>query len=200
MTYMARPMQRSYDMHIFIAAILAVLVLGTGAAHADTYLSLGVGSEAVLGGELENEFHTDQVSTGRIAVGHRQAGFAVEAVGFGTGLRMSEDSLSESSARSISIGVDVKYHIGILAGLEGYGRAGLHKSWLSSDDESFTGGDFDGSGHIFGLGLDYVFPVPVVAATVWLDYSHQTMTLQDAFARTMNGTVDMITVGMSIGI
>ena len=63
-----------------------------------------------------------------------------------------------------------------------------------------TNGEFDGTGHVFGLGVNYVLPVPVVAATIWLDYSHQTVSLQDAFARTLEGTVDIVTFGMSVGI
>ncbi|WP_428262345.1 outer membrane beta-barrel protein [Haliangium sp.] len=187
-------------MRIILAMSLVSLVVGAGVAQADTYISVGVGSDAILGGDLD-AFRTDDSTSGRLGLGFRTGGFAIEAVGFGTGLQPASGvAAGGSGARSLSLGVDLKYHVAILLGLEGYGRAGLHKSWLNASKADPNASDFEGSGSVFGLGLAYCFPTPVISASVWLDYGHQTVDLRDAVERTMSGTVDMVLIGVSVGI
>ncbi|NJL28157.1 MAG: hypothetical protein HC897_09805, partial [Thermoanaerobaculia bacterium] len=79
-------------------------------------------------------------------------------------------------------GLDLKYHLHLVLGLEGYGRAGLHKTWLSQSVQSEMAA-YQGDGHVLGGGLQYTFDIlPRVDAAVWADYSHQVFELDDAAA------------------
>jgi hypothetical protein len=196
-------------MRIFTASLLAATLTGLSglpaAAHADGYVSLGVGSEAALGGELGDQFHSEGLSAGRLALGYRSRNLAIEAVAFGNGLgpmSMSSPSAASADMATASLGIDLKYHLELVLGLEGYGRAGLHKTWLaqSGQPSSMTSG-YQGDGHVLGGGLQYGLEIlPVVDAAVWMDYSHQVFELADADYRPLTGTADVLTFGLSLGL
>jgi hypothetical protein len=186
-------------MRIFTAILLAAMLSGLSAAHADGYVSLGVGSRAALSGELGSQFQSQGISAGRLALGYRSDSLAIEAVAFGNGLGAMTSTADMATA---SLGVDLKYHLHIVLGIEGYARAGLHRTWLaqSGQAESLMAG-YQGNGHVLGGGLQYGFELlPVVEAAVWADYSRQAFELTNEAQQSMSGTADVITVGVSIGL
>lgn len=188
-------------MRIFTATLLAALLSGVSAAHADGYVSLGVGSEAALGGDLGDEFQSEGHSTGRLALGYRKKSLAIEAVAFGNGLGpMGSAATTGAEMATVSLGLDVKYHLHLLLGLEGYGRAGLHKTWLSQSVQSEMDA-YQGAGHVVGGGLQYVFDLlPKIDAAVWADYSHQVFELDSPAGRSITGSADAMTFGVSLGL
>jgi hypothetical protein len=186
-------------MRIFTATLLATMLAGLSAAHADGYVSLGVGSRAAMNGDLGSRFQSEGLSAGRLALGYRSDNLAIEAVAFGNGLG---DMTGSADMATASLGLDLKYHLHIALGIEGYGRAGLHRTWLaqSGSADSLMSG-YQGNGHVLGGGLQYGFELlPVVEAAVWADYSRQAFHLTDEAQQSMSGTADVITVGLSIGL
>jgi hypothetical protein len=186
-------------MRIFTAIALAAMLSGLSVAHADGYVSLGVGSRASTSGDLAGRFHSEGISAGRLALGYRSGSLAIEAVAFGNGLG---DMTSSADMATASLGLDLKYHLHIALGIEGYGRAGLHRTWLaqSGTPESLMSG-YQGNGYVLGGGLQYGFELlPVVEAAIWADYSRQEFDLTDEAQQSMSGTADVITVGLSIGL
>lgn len=96
--------------------------------------------------------------------------------------------------------MDLKYHLHLVLGLEGYGRAGLHKTWMSQSVQSEMA-TYHGGGHVLGGGLQYVFDIlPRVDAAVWADYSHQVFALDDDAGEPLTGSADVVTFGVSLGL
>jgi hypothetical protein len=185
-------------MRVFTAILLAAMLTGVSAAHADGYLSLGVGSRAALSGELGSQFQSPGISAGRLALGYRSKSLAIEAVAFGNGLGTMT---SDADMATASLGVDLKYYLHLALGIECYARGGLHRTWLAQSGQAqslMTG--YQGNGHVLGGGLQYAFEsLPLDEAAVWADYSRQAFKLANEAQQSMSGTADVITVGVSIG-
>ena len=187
-------------MHRVIAITGFVFVLGAAqSAAAGGYVALGIGSEAELTGDFANDFNTDGASNGRFAIGQRTGPIAVEASIFGTDLY----GPSGVQRSTVAVGVDLKYFVSLSGPIEGYGRAGLNKTWLA-DAEETTMPSMSGRGYNFGAGLQYSFRLlPLGEVAVWLDYTHQTMNLFEESESTsrsaMEGAANLMTVGVSVG-
>jgi serine/threonine-protein kinase len=69
-----------------IATQVEQVLDGLSVAHADGYVSLGVGSRASTSGDLGSHFQSEGLSAGRLALGYRSGSLAIEAVAFGNGL------------------------------------------------------------------------------------------------------------------
>ena len=188
-------------MRIFTTTLLAAMLTGISAAHADGYVSLGVGSEAALGGEMGDRFQPEGSGAGRLALGYRSRSVAIEAVAFGNGLGfMNSGATGDADMTTMSLGVDLKYHLHIALGLEAYGRAGLHRTWLSESVQSEMA-TYQGDGHVLGGGLQYTFDLlPKIEAAVWADYSRQVFELDDAAGESFTGSADVVTLGVSLGL
>jgi hypothetical protein len=185
-------------MRIFTATLLATLLAGLSAAHADGYVALGVGSRAALSGELGSQFQSEGISAGRLALGYRSGNLAIEAAAFGNGLG---PMTGDADVATASLGIDLKYYLHLVLGLEGYGRAGLHRTWLaqSGQAESLMTG-YQGNGHVLGGGVQYELEHLLLhGAAVWADYSRQKFDLANEAQQSMSGTADVITVGVSLG-
>ena len=177
-----------------------LLLLGvTSAAHAGGYVSLGIGADAEIGGDLAGYFDGEGTSNGRLSVGQRNGPFAIEASLFGTDL--NDVSGSESDYSTLSLGVDVKYYVSLTGPIEGYGRGGLNKTWLVSDSAAPGTLDYEGRGYSLGVGLQYSFRwMPLGEAAIWLDYTHQAVTLHDPARESLEGSVQLLMVGATIGL
>ncbi len=190
-------------MHRVLAITVTGLIFILGAAqsaNAGGYVALGMGSEAELTGDFANNFNTDGASNGRFAIGQRTGPIAVEASIFGTDLY----GPAGASHSTLAVGVDLKYFVSLSGPIEGYGRAGLNKTWLA-DDEETTMPSMSGRGYNFGAGLQYSFRLlPLGEVAVWLDYTHQTMNLfeesQSTSRSTLEGAANLMTVGVSVGL
>jgi len=181
-------------------SISTALLLGlSSSAFAGGYLSLGVGSDAEIGGDLGGMYDAQGRDTARLAIGQRTGPIAIEASVFGTGLNTAAGAESDSDA--ISLGVGLKYYFGITGPIEGYGHGGLTKTWLGADKSVGGGADMEGRGYLLGAGLQYSFRLmPLGEAAIWLDYTRQSMSLHDSDLATVDGNVNMLTVGVSVGL
>ena len=187
-------------MKIALPCIAASLLLGLSSqALAGGYVGAGIGSEASISGDLSGHFDTDEASSGRIVIGHRMGALALEASLFGSDLvGISDFTGRDTEFSTLSLGVDLKYHLGLVGGLELYGKIGLNKTWLRAPDAR-DDLDYSGRGHALGAGLQYTFPLPVTEISLWLDYTRQTTELRDSTRRPLDGDLGMLGFGVSVG-
>ena len=178
-----------------VATTCFAAVLGAGStANAGGYIGLGFGSDADLGGDLADRFTTEGASGGRFSLGQRTGPIAIEASIFGTDMT----DTAGASFSTVALGVDLKYFFGLVGPIEGYGRIGLNKTWLTAESEGAA--ELSGRGYDFGAGLQYSFRLlPLAEAALWLDFTHQTMDLYGDSSR-LTGSAEMLTLGVSIGL
>jgi len=177
-----------------LTALLVTLLL-TAPASAGGYVSLGLGDDAGLHGDLATHFDTDSdTSHGRLAIGQRTGPFAIEASMFGTGLHGAGGDF-----RTVSLGVDAKYFYGLGGNFELFGKAGLNKTWLQNTDSD--GGEASGRGKLLGVGVQYRFTTGLIGeAAVFLDLSRQFVELSDDQTATLDGEIDTMHIGLSVGL
>lgn len=178
-----------------VLTALLVTFLAAAPAFAGGYFSLGIGDDATLHGDLAQRFDTDSdTSHARLAIGQRTGPIAIEASMFGTGLRGANGDY-----RTVSLGVDVKYFHGLGGNFELFGKGGLNKTWLQGTDDQ--GGEASGRGKLLGFGVQYRFTTGVLGeAAVWLDLSRQFVELSDDQTGTLDGAIDMMNIGLSVGL
>lgn len=176
-----------------LASTIAILTLGlAGTAVADTYLGLGIGTEAPITGSLGDAFSTDDATHGRLVLGKRFGKLAIEGSIFGT-----EMFNGGQEAAIAALGVDLKYHLPLASNFEAYVKGGLHKAYVQSDTDGRLD-EFEGQGHQYGAGLQYRFNMAVSSAALWLDYSRTQFDVADEGAE-LGGTAKMLQIGVSIG-
>ena len=181
-------------MRLVMTASLALGLAIPSIAHAGSYLSFGLGSESAPSGELVSDLHPDAMSVGRLAAGYRAGPIALEAGISASGLR---DTADDSTVRSASASVDLKYFVGLFGPVEAYARGGLSKTWLSGGDSlvQSTGRAYD-----LGGGLQYTFGVlPLADASIWFDYTHRMAGLDGEEKQLMNTSADVMSLGVSVG-
>jgi hypothetical protein len=138
------------------ASFVALFALGLASsseALADGYVGIGVGSDSEISGDLSNYFTTDEeTANSRIVLGQRFGAISLEASLFGSQLQGMGAMAAADKYSTISLGVDLKYSVGLIGALEGYGKIGVNKTWLSGPDggESMN---YQGRGNALGLGL-----------------------------------------------
>jgi hypothetical protein len=171
-----------------LAIATLVTLAAAPVASAGGYVSLGIGDGADLHGDLGARYTTDgDTSLGRLAVGQRTGPFAIEASLFGTDLRSAG-----GDTRTLSLGVDVKYFHKLGGGFELFGRGGLNKTWLD---------DHAGRGKLLGAGVQYRFTTGLLGeAAVFADLSRQFLELHDEAAPAIDGEIDMLQFGLSVGL
>ncbi len=174
-----------------IALIVSTLVLGGGVASAGTYLGLGIGSGIQPSGD--GSFSSSD-RTGKLLVGYSFGQIAVEAAA-------QRGSIVDNGGNGFDLtqlSLTGKYSLPISDGFEAFGRGGLERTTLGSQQGVVS--DMAGSGFLVGAGIEYKLKLPVTSASIFLDYN---------FARTsINGgnltaaqTLDThgFTLGATIG-
>ncbi len=197
----------SHDVRLSVflpASFVAILAVGftqPSEAMADGYVGLGIGSDSKIGGELANYFDTNEESANsRIVLGQRFGAFALEASLFGSQLQGTGGIAGTDEYATISLGVDLKYHVGLFGSFEGYGKIGLNKTWLSGP-EGDNALSYSGRGEALGLGVQYNFNVAVTRVALWADYTLQQTELRDSNrAEELDGELGMFNLGVSIGL
>lgn len=177
-------------------AALGLLLGSASAAHAG-YISAGIGAEADLGGTLDEHFSTENTSSGRIAIGERFGAVALEASLFGTSLNGQSQLAGSGEYSTVSMGIDLKYHIPISGSFEAFVKAGLNKTWLASAADTMS--EYSGRGKELGAGVQYRLKLPITQAAIWLDYTLQDTELRSDNDRPLDGSVEMWTLGVSLG-
>ncbi len=184
---------------VFSAALLSLLAFGAGDAHADGYVGFGIGADAELTGEVSNHFTTgEDASSSRVLVGERFGALAVEGSIFGSQLRGASGFSGDGDFTTVSVGIDLKYYIGLMGGLEGYGKVGLNKTWLAGP-EGMSEASHEGRGRSLGLGLQYNFNIALTEVGLWADYTSQDTELRSDDGPLLDGNIEMMNVGVSVG-
>lgn len=165
---------------------MAGVLFGVGAvtldraAHAGTYLSLGVGSVPDLGDEMQG-FQAASRS-GRLELGQRFSMVAFEG-GVG-GYQLADARAAEYDAVSVNGGGKLFFTLsGPLAMLA---RGGVERTWLRTDGAS----GYQGNGYYAGVGAELRLALPLGETSVWIDYSVHRATLSDG-ARQLDGDSGM---------
>jgi len=174
---------------LFLA--FATLALTASVANAESYVSLGTGNSS-LGGELGASVNDSEASTLRLGIGQRFGAIALEANVAGTDFGENA-ATGQDAGGTTTLGVDLKYHFGLVGPLEGYGKIGLNKTWLRSAQA-----DHVGTGRNLGIGLQWRFRLPITSAALWADYTHHTTDLRGD-GRPLDGSVGTAMIGASIG-
>ncbi len=185
------------------ASLIALLSLGLAAdneAQADGYVGIGLGSDSQISGDLANHFTTSEdTSSSRIILGQRFGALALEASLFGSQLQGMSGLSDNESFSTISLGVDLKYNVGLFGALEGYGKIGLNKTWLTGPETS-QNLSYEGRGEAMGLGLEYSFNIAVTRIGLWADYTLQHTELRDGNREALDGELGMFNLGISVGL
>ena len=178
-----------------LATVLVALLVAGGTAFADGgYVSAGAGPGAGLDGKISSAFVTDDSMNARLSLGQRIDGFAFEASLFGAGLIGRGDFAgSGTEYDTLSLGVDLKYYIGIVGPLEIYPKIGVNRTWLNGGRDTVN--DYDGIGWDLGAGLQFSFD----RIGIWLDFTHQRTNLRDGdMVRQLDGRLNMLALGLSV--
>ena len=176
--------------------LVAVLAAAGGIAHADGgYVALGAGPGAGLDGNISTPFRTDDSMNARLSLGQRFDPLAVEASLFGAGLVGRGDFAGQGNEYdTVSLGVDLKYLIGLVGPLEAYPKIGLNRTWLTGGRDAL---DYDGWGWDLGAGLQLSFE----QIGIFLDFTHQRTRLRsdnNAINRNLDGNLNMLSLGAAV--
>lgn len=190
-------------MRPMLISLLVGVCAGGVTAHADGYVAVGAGAGATFHGEMASHFEAEKLPNGRVALGYRFGSVALEAVGLG-GEVLSMDAFrpaSEAPMTSLSLGVDVKLFIELFADLEVFGRAGVHRTWITTTSQlGALESSYEGEGQAFGFGAQYsVSPLPMLDMAVWMDFDLREMMLYDGTRRSLSGGTQAVTFGASLG-
>lgn len=189
---------------LVVAALLAGIA-ASAPAGAGGYVAVGLGSDAVLTGDLDEQFDAESTGSGRLALGVRTGPLALEASAFGAPfavLPVARGEPPRGDFAPVSLGVDVKYHVSLplIPWVEGYGRAGLNRTWLLGSGQGIAGGHYAGRGYALGGGAQIPFrSLAIVQAAIWVDYTRHTMRLRSASGPEVGGNAHMVMLGISLG-
>jgi hypothetical protein len=186
-----------------VAVATAALAVGglASVAHAGGYVSLGIGADAQLSGDMAQHFstQTDDSGSARIALGQRLGRFAIEVSLSGTDVESRTARANFERYSATTAGVTGKYYIPLSGRLEGFGKLGLDKTWLvgEADDPATS---YSGRGYSLGGGLQYTIEsILLGSASIWVDYTHQSYELRDVERPDIGGGAQLVTVGVSLG-
>ena len=166
-------------------AALAALAAAPATARAGSYLSLGLGGEPALQGELDTAAAGADGGNGRLALGQRFGRLAVEA-------SLSRFGIVADDATAVGIHARLAFPLG--SNFEAYGRLGLERLWLGDSQMTVSG---DASGLVGAGGLEYRLKAPLLgSASIFAELS------QDSFetASGADGGVRLWTLGATLGL
>ncbi len=164
------------------------LMLGTAstAAAGGSYLSLGIGGEPAVQGDV-----------GAAMSGEGDGGNGRLGLGLGVGRLALEGSLSRfgfGTGDATAAGAHLRLSVPIEGAFGAYGRFGLERVWLGNEGDNL--GDQSTSGIAGALGLELRGEAPLLGqAGIWAEVS------QDRFETDMGtGGVRLWTLGILVGI
>lgn len=172
---------------MFRRTLLATALLAATAttASAGSYLSLGLGGDPVLSGELSAAADGDAGGNGRLAVGQRFGRLALEG---------SLSRFGLATEQATAAGVHVRLTLPLDGALGAYGRLGLERVWLGAEGDRL--GDRTADGMVGGVGLEYRLEAPLLGqAALWAEVSQNKL---DTEAGEVG--VRLWTLGLSIGL
>jgi hypothetical protein len=187
-------------LHGLIGAVVFTSALGLprAAGAGGGYISGGLGGGADLGGELDAFFTTEEQGSMRLSLGQRVGPVALEASLMHAGLVGQRSYVGmDADYAALSGGIDLKFFVGLAGPLELYGKGGLDRTWLMAPSGSPH--DHDGSGWDLGAGLQFTIDTPAAMFAVWLDFTHLRTTLRNPGSRDLDGRLNTLSLGVSLG-
>ncbi len=182
-------------MKSLVASAFALAMLAPVAAHAGTYVGLGIGTGAQADGGF-SKYGSEGRHSGRLILGYRFGQVSVEGDISDYGLT---SSLGTVDWNAMSVGVAGKLHLPITKMFEGYVRLGLQQTKVSTDASGSQTEPISGSGWMGGLGVEYRLNMLVSELSVWADYSRESTRFKAGNSQ-VDGTANMWMIGLSIGI
>ena len=165
---------------------LAALVAGASPALAGSYVSLGIGGEPALQGDLAVAASGESGGNGRLALGQRLGRLAVEA---------SLSRFAVPGDDAVAAGIHARLAFPLGGNVAAYGRLGLERLWLGDSPMTTVSGD--ASGYVGGGGLEYRLSAPLLgSASIWAELSQDSFTTEAG----AEGGVRLWTLGASIGL
>lgn len=178
---------------------VALVAASASAASAGTYLGLGIGTAARPSGDLPMTTG-DGSRTGRaiagysfgLSVGH----LSIEA----TASRYGELRRNAYQYDGTMLAAALKYSYPLGNNFEAFGRAGLERTWLSTDPTNLP--DYVGNGWLLGAGFEYRFDVAATGASVFVDYEHSSTNLvnQSAMSNEVGESVGIWMLGATVSL
>lgn len=176
-------------------ASLAVVVLAaaTSSASAGTYVGLGIGSTATMGGDM-TQISGDGTRSERFLLGQSWGRFSVEgaATRYGALYRTA-------GYDGTSVAVAGKATFPVMPHVSVFGRLGLQRTWLSTNRMDLV--SFDGNGYLLGAGLQYDLDVSILGGVaIFADYQHTSSSFQGSAGRPFDSTASMWTLGLTVSM
>jgi hypothetical protein len=159
-------------------------------ASAGGYLGLGLGTTP----GVNDEMATTATPVGRSlrGLGGIQIGqFAVEGAlnGFGVVTNRGDHTVYQAS-------VAAKLNLPLGNHFEGFGRAGLERTWLNLDDDRYN---FAGDGFLVGAGFEYRLDLGLHNASIFVDYTVHHASLENTRGK-VDETSRIWALGFTVGI
>ena len=175
------------------ALALGLVMLASSPAAAGWYVGLGVGPDANVHG-------TDEVKSGgrsaRLLGGMRFSRLAIEGSISGQSLHFDDNIFGDFSAKEAAIAA--KYSIPLGSNFEAFGKAGLHRTWLTHELDATY--DAAGNGLLVGAGFEYRITAAIASGSVWVDYTHYAAQLEGDVYQAYGDGVGMWMIGFTVGI
>jgi hypothetical protein len=172
---------------------LAALAAAPAAAGAGTYALVGLGPKAGVGGDLDDAVDGDS-RTLRFGLGQRIDPVALEASIFGADLVGTGNGFAAGREfATLSLGLDLKAFFSLLGPIELFGKVGLNQTWI-------MGNDYEGAGWDVGGGAQFTLDLPLGYAAVWVELTHQSLSLSVDGRPDRDGSLNMLMIGGSLGI
>ena len=173
---------------------VALVAASASAASAGTYLGLGIGTAASPGGDM-TQTSSDGNRSGRVMLGMRFGQLSIEGAGSRFGLFRGS-----SPYQGTTLAAALKYSLPLGDSFDAYGRGGLQRTWLSTDNTGIA--DWAGNGWLLGGGFEYHLNLAATAASVFVDYEHTDTTLmnQTDMKTQKDETIGLWTLGVTLSI
>lgn len=173
---------------MFRRALLTATLLAASAttASAGSYLSLGVGGDPAIQGDLSAAIDGDgEGGNGRLAIGQRLGRLSLEG---------SLSRFGFGDAEATAAGVHLKLGIPLDGAFGAYLRGGLEHVWLGAEGDRL--GDTTADGVVGAIGLEYRLEAPILGeASIWGELSENRFE-NDAG----EGGARLWTLGFSLGL
>ncbi|HEY0255408.1 MAG TPA: outer membrane beta-barrel protein [Kofleriaceae bacterium] len=182
------------------AAIIALALAVPTAAHAGTYIGLGVGTGGNVSDDAGNSYAADGRSA-RIAVGYRFMGFSVEGMYSGYGLMLGgPNAVAAETYDSRTLQIAGKYNLAIGSGFELFGRLGLIRTDVNATTANNV--DLSGDGWTMSVGVEYRLNLVLTGLGIYMDWTRNSADLDyaDGGTKFANQTASMWTLGVNLSL
>jgi Outer membrane protein beta-barrel domain len=175
---------------LLAAGLLAISAISTTAA-AGGYLGLGLGTQPGVNDEMDTKAAPVGRSLRGIG-GLRFGKFSIEGALNGFGVIVP--NFGDKNVYQLSVAGKLNLPLG--NNFEGFGRAGVERTWLGLDDERY---DFAGNGFLVGAGFEYRLNALISNASIFVDYTIHHASLENTRS-TVDETSRIWGLGFTIGI